>query len=133
MLVITRGNETWSVEVKSALTATPVDGHGLRRLAERCGSDDRGGVVLDPGCSTFGLGNVRDLAARLARLWDMERVGNPASRQILSSTDVRDDDGCDKHPALSKRAGTRSRPRPRSLLNRVRPSKSPPACVRRGA
>lgn len=70
-LVITRGNETWGVEVKSALTATPADGHGLRRLAEQCGSDYRGGVVLYAGSSTFGLGNARDLAVPLARLWDM--------------------------------------------------------------
>jgi predicted AAA+ superfamily ATPase len=70
-LVITRGNETWGVEVKSALTATPADGHGLRRLAEQCGSDYRGGVVLYAGSSTFGLGNARDLAVPLARLWDL--------------------------------------------------------------
>lgn len=70
-LVITRGNETWGVEVKSALTVTPTDGHGLRRLAEQCGSDYRGGVVLYAGSSTFWLGNARDLAVPLARLWDM--------------------------------------------------------------
>ena len=70
-LVITRGNETWGVEVKSALTATPADGHGLRRLAEQCGSDYRGGVLLYAGSSTFGLGNARDLAVPLSRLWDM--------------------------------------------------------------
>jgi hypothetical protein len=40
-------------------------------LAEQCGSDYRGGVVLYAGSSTFGLGNARDLAVPLARLWDM--------------------------------------------------------------
>lgn len=69
-LVITRGNETWGVEVKSAVTATPADGQGLRRLAEQCGSDYRGGVLLYAGASTFPLGNPRDLAVPLARLWD---------------------------------------------------------------
>jgi predicted AAA+ superfamily ATPase len=70
-LVITRGNETWGVEVKAAVTATTADGHGLRRLAERCGPGYRGGVLLYAGASTFGLGNPRDLAVPLARLWDM--------------------------------------------------------------
>lgn len=70
-LVITRGKETWGVEVKAAVTATPADGHGLRRLAEQCGAGYRGGVVLYAGASTFGLGSGSDLAVPLARLWDM--------------------------------------------------------------
>lgn len=69
-LVLTRGSETWGVEVKSAVTATPADGHGLRRLAERCGSNYRGGVLLYAGASTLPLGNPRDLAVPLTRLWD---------------------------------------------------------------
>ena len=36
-LVITRGSQTWGVEVKASVTVTPSDGHGLRRLAERSG------------------------------------------------------------------------------------------------
>jgi hypothetical protein len=39
-------------------------------LADRRG-DYRGGVLLYAGSSTFGLGNARDLAVPLARLWDM--------------------------------------------------------------
>jgi predicted AAA+ superfamily ATPase len=70
-LVITRGRETWGVEVKSSVTATPADGQGLRRLAERCGSDYRGGVLLFAGDSAFPLGGGSDLAVPLARLWEM--------------------------------------------------------------
>ncbi len=69
-LVITRGRHTWGVEVKSAVTATPTDGHGLRRLAAQCGTDYRGGVLLYAGDSAFALGGA-NLAMPLARLWEM--------------------------------------------------------------
>jgi predicted AAA+ superfamily ATPase len=69
-LVITRGRETWGVEIKAAATATPADGRGLRRLAEQCGGDYRGGVLLYAGASTFRLDEAGNLAAPLARLWD---------------------------------------------------------------
>lgn len=69
-LVITRGRATWGVEIKAAATATPSDGRGLRRLAEQCGSDYRGGVLLYAGASTFKLDEAGNLAAPLARLWD---------------------------------------------------------------
>jgi len=70
-LVITRGRQTRGIEVKSAVTATPADGAGLRRLAEQCGTDYRGGVVLYAGDSAFPLSGGRDLAVPLARLWSM--------------------------------------------------------------
>jgi predicted AAA+ superfamily ATPase len=70
-LVITRGRQTWGVEVKLAVTATPADGQGLRRLAEQCGADYQGGVLLYAGDSSFALGDGRNLAMPLARLWDM--------------------------------------------------------------
>jgi uncharacterized protein len=70
-LVITRGRQTWGVEVKAAATATPADGHGLRRLAGQCGKDFRGGVVLYSGASTFRLDAPGCLAAPLARLWEL--------------------------------------------------------------
>ena len=70
-LVLTRGRETWGVEVKAGVTATPSDGAGLRRLAEQCGADYRGGVLLYAGDSTFRLDDERNLAVPLARLWDM--------------------------------------------------------------
>lgn len=70
-LVITRGRQTWGVEVKAAATATPADGQGLRRLAEQCGADYQGGVLLYAGDSAFALDGGRNLATPLARLWDM--------------------------------------------------------------
>ena len=70
-LVITRGRQTWGVEVKSALTTTPADGQGLRRLAEQCGADYQGGVLLYAGNSAFALGDGRTLAMPLAGLWEM--------------------------------------------------------------
>lgn len=59
------------VEVKLAVTATPSDGRGLRRLAEQCGADYQRGVLLYAGTSAFALGDGRNLARPLARLWDM--------------------------------------------------------------
>jgi len=70
-LVITRGRQTWGVEVKSAVTATPADGQGLRRLAEQCGADYQGGVLLYAGDHAFKLDEARNLAMPLARLWEM--------------------------------------------------------------
>lgn len=70
-MVITRGRQTWGVEVKSAVTATTTDGAGLRRLADQCGADYQGGVLLYAGASAFALGDGRNLAMPLARLWEM--------------------------------------------------------------
>lgn len=69
-LVITRGRDIWGVEVKAAATATPAEGRGLRRLAEQCGRDYRGGVLLYAGESTLPLDQAGNFAAPLARLWD---------------------------------------------------------------
>lgn len=70
-LVITRGRKTWGVEIKAAATVTPADGRGLRRLAEQCGKDFQGGVLLHAGRSTISLTAAGCLAVPLARLWDM--------------------------------------------------------------
>jgi predicted AAA+ superfamily ATPase len=70
-LVITRGRQTWGIEVKAAATATPSDGRGLRKLAEQSGKDFQGGVLLYAGADTMTLGRKDCLAAPLARLWDM--------------------------------------------------------------
>ncbi|MCL1960846.1 MAG: ATP-binding protein, partial [Desulfovibrionaceae bacterium] len=69
-LVITRGRHTWGVEVKSAMSALPADGRGLRRLADQCGKDFRGGVLLYAGDSAIPLPGKYMLAVPLARLWD---------------------------------------------------------------
>ncbi len=68
-LVITRGRQTWGVEIKSAVTATASDGQGLRRLAQQCGSDYQRGVVLYAGDSSFALSGELDFAVPLSRLW----------------------------------------------------------------
>jgi hypothetical protein len=70
-LVITRGRQTWGVEVKSAVTATPADGAGLRWLAEQCGADYVGSVLLYAGDSGFALGDRRNLPKPAARPWHM--------------------------------------------------------------
>lgn len=70
-LVITRGRQTWGIEVKSSTTATPQDGRGLRRLGEQCGKDWQGGVLLYAGNGAFSLGSNHNLAAPLSWLWEM--------------------------------------------------------------
>ncbi|MDR2881622.1 MAG: hypothetical protein LBV29_06950 [Azoarcus sp.] len=69
-LVITRGHQTWGVEVKSSRTVQPSDGRGLRRLAEQCGEDYQGGVVLYAGTNTYALKGNNVFAVPLAALWD---------------------------------------------------------------
>jgi hypothetical protein len=70
-LVITRGRETWGVEVKTSATVTPSDGNGLRRLADQCGKDFQGGVLFYSGANTLPMADPRFLAVPLAELWDM--------------------------------------------------------------
>ncbi|MGQ0545039.1 MAG: ATP-binding protein [Betaproteobacteria bacterium] len=70
-LLITRGRQTWGVEVKSAVTVNPADGQGLRRLAEQCGADYQGGVLLHAGEGSFALDGGRNLAVPVARLWEL--------------------------------------------------------------
>lgn len=68
-LVITRGRETWGIGVKAASGVSSRDGRGLRRLAENCGDDFRGGVVLYDGGDILPLGDPRLLAVPLSELW----------------------------------------------------------------
>jgi len=68
-LVITRGRKTWGVEVKAGTTVTPADGNGLRRLAEQCGRDFQGGMILHAGASTYPTSDKRILAVPLSELW----------------------------------------------------------------
>ncbi len=69
-LVITRGRQTWGVEVKAGATVTPTDGRGLLRLAERSGKDFRGGIILHAGASTTPMPDRRLLAVPLSALWE---------------------------------------------------------------
>jgi hypothetical protein len=68
-LVITRGRETWGVEVKASATVTSADGKGLRRLAELSGTSFRGGMILYAGPSTLPMTDKRVFAVPLAELW----------------------------------------------------------------
>ncbi|MFM9970478.1 MAG: ATP-binding protein [Burkholderiales bacterium] len=68
-LVITRGRRTWGVEVKSAATLTPSDSNGLRRLADQCGQDFQGGMVMYAGASILPTSDKRILAVPLSELW----------------------------------------------------------------
>jgi predicted AAA+ superfamily ATPase len=69
--VITRGRRTWGVEVKATATPTHADISGLRRLAEQCGEDFAGGVLIHAGAHLTTLGDPRFLAVPLAKLWEM--------------------------------------------------------------
>ncbi|MSU48367.1 MAG: ATP-binding protein [Opitutus sp.] len=70
-LVITRGRQTWGVEVKASATVNESDGAGLRRLADQCGKDFKGGVLFHAGTSTLPLADPRFLAVPLEKLWTM--------------------------------------------------------------
>lgn len=70
-LVITRGRETWGVEVKAASTARGAAGQGLRRLAEQCGKHFQRGIVLHSGVHTLPMADKRFLAVPLTHLWSM--------------------------------------------------------------
>lgn len=67
--VITRGRKIWGVEVKAAAKVTPSDGVGLRRLAEHCGKDFQGGMILYVGASTIRTVDHRIMAVPIAELW----------------------------------------------------------------
>jgi len=68
-VVITRGRKIWGVEVKAAANITPSDGAGLLRLAEQCGKDFQGGMILYVGASTFRTADHRIMAVPISDLW----------------------------------------------------------------
>ncbi len=70
-LVITRGRDTWGVEVKAAATLARDDGQGLRRLADQCGRHFKGGMLLHAGASIVPTADRRVLAVPLCELWKM--------------------------------------------------------------
>lgn len=69
-LVITRGKETWGVEVKSAASTTPEDGKGLRRLADRRGEHFRGGIVFYAGDLLVRRKEKKMFSVPLEKLWN---------------------------------------------------------------
>lgn len=68
--VISRGRKIWGVEVKAAATVTPADGAGLRRLADQCGKDFQGGMILYVGASTIRTMDHRIMAVPISELWE---------------------------------------------------------------
>ena len=70
-VVITRGRLTWGMEVKASMSFRRADAKGLRRLADRCGDDFRGGVLFYDGRHAASLCPRRNiLAVPLAALWE---------------------------------------------------------------
>ena len=69
-VVITRGPKTWGVEVKAAATLTLRDGTGLARLADLCGKDFEGGVLLYTGQDILPMRDKRMLAIPISELWN---------------------------------------------------------------
>jgi len=68
-LVLNRGRDTWGIEIKAASSVSKRDGAGLRRLADICGKDFRGGVVFYAGNDTLRMGDDRLLAVPISELW----------------------------------------------------------------
>ena len=69
-LVITRGRETWGVEVKATMGVEPRDTRGLTRLAAMCGRDFRGGIVICTGEGVWRLGDPRIHSVGVRELWE---------------------------------------------------------------
>jgi predicted AAA+ superfamily ATPase len=68
--VITRGHQTWGIEVKATRTLKNNDGQGLSRLAEKCGADFKQGLLLYGGQDIFPMNDKRLLAVPISALWD---------------------------------------------------------------
>jgi len=68
-LVMTRGRKTWGIEIKAGTSVAPADAAGLRRLAEQCGRDFAGGMILYAGSHVFPLEAPRGFMVPLAHLW----------------------------------------------------------------
>jgi len=69
-LVITRGRNTWGIEIKASGGVTPRDGRGLRRLADRCGENFVRGILFYAGEDIFNFKDKRLLAVPLKELWE---------------------------------------------------------------
>lgn len=70
--VLTRGNETWGVEVKAAGGIKGSDGRGLRRLADQAGGDFQGGIVLYDGATILPIDKDLNLyAVPFSKLWTL--------------------------------------------------------------
>lgn len=70
--VLTRGRQTWGVEVKAATTINPSDSKGIRRLATQSGSDFQAGIILYGGTSILPIDRALNLyAVPISKLWEL--------------------------------------------------------------
>lgn len=70
--VLTRGNQTWGVEVKAASGIKGSDSRGLGRLAEQAGADFQGGIVFYDGASVLPIDRALNLyAVPFSKLWTL--------------------------------------------------------------
>ena len=69
-IVMTHGARTWGIEVKATSTPGRSAGPGMARLAELCGDDFAGGIVLYNGRDILPLADKRMLAVPLSELWE---------------------------------------------------------------
>jgi predicted AAA+ superfamily ATPase len=70
-LVLTIGRKTWGIEVKSSASVNESDGHGLRRLAEQCGRDFQGGMLVYTGGSILPMEDKRIWAVPIRDFWSL--------------------------------------------------------------
>lgn len=68
-LVMTRGRKTWGIEIKAGASLSPADSAGLRRLADHCGKDFAGGMILYAGEHVYPAGDPRIRSVPLSHLW----------------------------------------------------------------
>lgn len=68
-LVMTRGRKTWGIEVKAGGSVAAADAAGLRRLAEQCGKDFAGGMVLYTGSHVLPMEDERIFMVPFSHLW----------------------------------------------------------------
>lgn len=69
-LIIEQGNKVWGVEVKKAASVQPKDGAGLSRLANLCGKDWQGGMLMYTGNSCLPIPQAPNtFAVPMHALW----------------------------------------------------------------
>jgi len=59
------------LEVKSSASVNESDGHGLRRLAEQCGRDFQGGILVYTGGSVLPMEDKRIWAVPIRDFWSL--------------------------------------------------------------
>jgi len=69
--VITRGNDTWGVEVKASRSVKASDYKGLKRLADQAGSHFQSGIILYCGDNVLPGGDPRFFAVPISKLWNL--------------------------------------------------------------